>query len=521
MPQVRDKENKDWLIELMNESGYHPDPGGMCFGVANMGMQAILAEEFNPFERRFLELINMYNERDDIHRIIDMLKEEIVNPSQQLQEDAKKSLISTLNLDDKLREMRKIWSAHLLHVEKIDFGQLKKELNKKENEFLYRVFIEQQLENCKNKLGSLETEFADPENEYMAFFEGVELYQRPGLHSPLFEKGAPFKQDTLLSAPRVLSKKLEQSGGISRISCFMGGYNSDELFQYFLTLKNELTAIKKPIALILGSGDHALTVGYDPALDQWLFVNGSCEPAHIPGEHVQEIAQSVFNELSSGNQCAFVTNIYCNKSNEEEFKKRMELWEKCPKFQEIHQIDAKKAKQSGAHLLLLSALDNDPFMAKTLIKEGVNPNLVADEKGITPMLIAICCNHIDVIKELLTCPLTTDMILNIQVNSLYQFGRAAQIDEGLVSKLVNKKINSEQPIDATTIVSLSLHELAVALGHTEISNLLHQYEQNQSEKSNAAHFDFFKTEEYLSKRPQLDVSKPAASPVCSNPFDLI
>ncbi|QMT61611.1 ankyrin repeat domain-containing protein [Legionella sp. PC997] len=514
MPQVRDKENKDWLVELMNESGYHPDPGGMCFGVANMGMQAILAEEFNPLEKRFLELINIYNERDDIRRIIDMLEKEVVNPSQQLQEEAKKSLINTLNLDDKLREMRKIWSLDLLQVEQIDFGQLKRELNRKENEFLYAIFIKQQLEDCKKKLDSLETAFSNPEREYMAFFEGVEIYQRPGFHGPLFEKGAQLKQDTLLSAPRVLSKKLEQNGGISRISCFIGGYSPEELFQYFLTLKNELNGIKKPIALILGSGDHALTVGYDPALDQWLFINGSHEPERIPGAQVPEIAQSVFNAFSSGNQCAFVTNIYCNKSNEEEFKKRMAAWENHPELRSIHQINATKMKQSGSHLLLLTALDNDPVMAKSLIKEGIDPNLVSDAKGITPMLIAICCNHIDVVKELLACPLTQTMSLNIQVDSLYQFARAAQIDEGLVDELVRKKNHPNQSIDASSLVVVSLHELAAALGYTELCNLLHQYEQNQLATPNSA-IAFFKTDEYLSKKPLLNVCKPKENPGCS------
>ncbi|WP_058476838.1 ankyrin repeat domain-containing protein [Legionella steigerwaltii] len=517
---VSDEEYKDWLIELMYEAKYHPDPGGMCFGIANMGMQAILAEEFNLFEERFLELIDIYDERDEIHKVIEILKEEAINPTKQLRDDPKKTLINTLKLEEKLRELRKTWTAHLLRVEKIDFSQLKEELNKKENEFLYPIFIEQELEQCKNELGKLKTELTNPESDYLAFFEGTEIYQRLWLHSYLLEKGKQIKQDTLLSAPLALSKKLEQSGGICRIGSFIGGYNSDELFQYFSTLKKELDGIKEPIVLILGSGDHAITVGYDPTKNEWLFVNGSRKPEHIPGDNLQKVAQNIMDVFAMGNQCSFVTNIYCNKSNEEEFKKRIVAWEKQPKFQEIHRIDAKKVKQSGSHLLLLAAMENDPIIVKKLIKEGMNPNLVADENGNTPFLIAVCCNHIEVMAELLACPKKITMSLNVQVDSLYKFAREAQIYEHSIDELVKKKIGREKTIDSTTVISFSLHELATALGYTEISNLLSQYEQKEPGKTNSDNFVFFKTEEYLSSS-SMSSSKPSAEKKTAlpNPFE--
>lgn len=518
MPQERDEENKDWLIELMTETGYHPDPGGMCFGVANMGMQAILTEEFNLFEARFLKLIEIYGENIGIHKVIDILEKEAVNPTQQLQDDIKKTLITSLNLEDKLREMRKEWSEHLLNVVKIDFVHLKKELNKKENEFLYATYIEQQLSNCRNELEKLKVELTNPKNDYMAFFEGVELYQRPGLHRSLFEKATQLKQDTLLSAPLVLSKKLEQSGGVSRINAFIGAYDSDELFKYFFTLKNKLQGIKKPIVFILGSSDHAITVGYDPAENQWQFINSGREPERISGNDIQEISQRVFRAFSTGSQCVFATNVYCNKANEEDFKKRMTAWEKQPEFQEIHRVDARKAKKVGSRLLLLSALDNDPAMVKNLIKEGVNPDLVEDEEGNTPILTAVCWNHIDVLKELLACPTKITMSLNAQVNSLYKFARDAQIDESVMDELVQKKMGSSQLNNSST-VSVTLHELATVLGHTEISDLLYQYEQNQPEKTSTDNFVFFKSEEYLSKRAASDTSNPEEKPVVPNPFD--
>ncbi|KTD43093.1 ankyrin repeat domain-containing protein [Legionella parisiensis] len=519
MPQEREEENKDWLIGLMQETGYHPDPRGMCFGVANMGMQAILAEEFKLFEGRFERLIGIYGEFEGIRKVRDFLEAETVNPAQQLNDVAKKTLIATLQIEEKLREKRKEWSTHLLRVENVPFDKLRAEVNKKENEFLYAIYVKQELEKCDNALEKIKDMLTDPDNDYMAFFEGVEIYQQPGLHLPLFETGKQLKQDTLLSAPLVLSQKLEQRGGVSRIKTFIGAYSSEELFKYFSTLKNELQGIQKPIVFILGSSDHAITVGYDPALDQWLLINSGREPEHIPGNNVREISQRVYNVFSTGSQCAFVTNVYCNKANEESLKKRMTAWEQQPEFQELHKIDARKAARSGSHLLFLAALDNDPVMVKNLIKEGVNPDLVADEEGNTPILTAICYNHIDVLKELLACPAKITMSLDVQVNSLYKFARNAQLDERIMDELVKKKLGPVQPND-TSVVSVTLHELATVLGHTVISNSLEQYEkQNKSAKTSSDHCVFFKSEEYLSKGLSGDTSNPEEKPVIPDPFD--
>ena len=49
--------SQEWLIERMQALGYQPNVKGICFGIAHMAMQAILANDYDSFYRR-LQLIN-------------------------------------------------------------------------------------------------------------------------------------------------------------------------------------------------------------------------------------------------------------------------------------------------------------------------------------------------------------------------------------------------------------------------------------------------------------------------------
>lgn len=515
MPLARDEDNKDWLIELMEEAGYHPDPGGMCFGVANMGMQAILAQDFQTLSDRYDRLIEIYDKLDGYLQALEMFEAGSQMPPRELAEKNKSFLIETYNLKEELPKLRKKWSDDLLHTDKIDFRQLKVKLKEKEVTFLYDLFLQHEIKHCKEELVNLQEVLTDPEEDFLAFFEGVEVHQQPGKHSPLFEKGGPLKQNTMLTAPVTLSKKLSESGGIRRVGDrFVGSYNIDELMQYFITLKAQLNGVDKPIALIFGSGDHAITVGYDPSLKQWLFVNSGCKPERIPKDNLEEVATKVLHAFSKGTECAFTTNIYCNAANEDELTQRITAWKANPEFIKIHTIDKEKIKRSGGQLLLLAAEDDDPELTRTIIQGGLNPDNVADEEGYTPMITAICNNHIQVVKEMLAFPKRLSMSLNVELNTLYQFARNMHIDEQCIDELIRKKFDADKPIDPAAMMSLSLHELATTLGYQEICNLLELYEKEHPKKTNSNNYLFFKSEEL--KKTANDNSKIEEEPISSN-----
>jgi uncharacterized protein len=49
-------EKQDWFIERMQKLGYKPDSKGVCFGIAHMGMQAVLANDIETFDRRIKKI---------------------------------------------------------------------------------------------------------------------------------------------------------------------------------------------------------------------------------------------------------------------------------------------------------------------------------------------------------------------------------------------------------------------------------------------------------------------------------
>lgn len=49
-----------WIMECMQQLGYTSDLGGVCFGMAHMGMQAILARDLAIFDQRLQRIHNLY-----------------------------------------------------------------------------------------------------------------------------------------------------------------------------------------------------------------------------------------------------------------------------------------------------------------------------------------------------------------------------------------------------------------------------------------------------------------------------
>src|SRR3990167_612271 len=66
-------QGQEWLIECMQKLGYQADPRGVCFGVAHMGMQAILAEEVDIFDKRWKDIYSI--SPDNFLQEIESLKE--------------------------------------------------------------------------------------------------------------------------------------------------------------------------------------------------------------------------------------------------------------------------------------------------------------------------------------------------------------------------------------------------------------------------------------------------------------
>lgn len=212
-----------WFIEKMKACGYTSNAGGVCFGVANMGMQAILANDIETF-------------------------------------------------DNRIKSIATIPTNKINH--QIDKG-------------------------------------------ITAFFEGVELYQQAYLYPHLFEPvNSPSEQSTMLTAPIALSKALDEQGGIvGNFTDYYGAYHKNDISEYFNILTSIMKQASHPVVLNIGGGDHAITVGYVPSRNQWLFIDANQLPTqYTSDERVGEIAEKVLSALSKNDIAIFSTKIYGIKS---------------------------------------------------------------------------------------------------------------------------------------------------------------------------------------------------------------
>jgi len=61
-------EGQEWFIERSKSLGYKTRESGMCFGIAHMGMQAMLARDLKTFDDR-LHLIASIKKEDFANKI--------------------------------------------------------------------------------------------------------------------------------------------------------------------------------------------------------------------------------------------------------------------------------------------------------------------------------------------------------------------------------------------------------------------------------------------------------------------
>ncbi len=82
-----------------------------------------------------------------------------------------------------------------------------------------------------------------------------------------------FQQDEIKTAPLVLSQSLEKHGGIAKAYEISGIYNKNNLKKYFNMLRDTFILLKHPTAIKIVNFVHAITISYDPDLDNEIYRN--------------------------------------------------------------------------------------------------------------------------------------------------------------------------------------------------------------------------------------------------------
>jgi hypothetical protein len=217
----RKPSRKDWLINLMQALGYEANEQGVCFGIASMGLQAMLASDVASFDARIQALRNAWSELSPLFN------------TTAATEKAKEALLNQL-------------------VKRLFNFNNKQHMDKYHSPSGREGWVESDHHKAKQQIKA----------DILAFFDGIQLYQSPSLYLHLAAKAS---QDVLSNSPLVMSKALEEKGKLFRIPLSVGTYTQANLESYLDSLESQIVKdATRPFAFMICSPDHAIMLGYDP-----------------------------------------------------------------------------------------------------------------------------------------------------------------------------------------------------------------------------------------------------------------
>ena len=322
------------IIQYMKALGYESDSKGICKGLANMGMQAILAKEMPIFDERFSQLFKI-----PVNELASRIEEVQLKVKDLVQGAAESGVpLKDFNVNDLLSE---------------------------EENYLFDI---------------------------PNLFDGIELYLRAFAYEHLFEKDKNlFYQNTLVTAPLVTSQKLINEGGIAQASKFANIYNENELVTYFTSLKTAVDNTKPPfnhpISLSLGSANHGITVGYENGV--WIFIDANSMPT-IYVTDTKDIAKLVLGALSQNENACVSTEVYVAGNHQAEFAPVLAAWQQNKQYQTINKVTQEKAQRRDSYnhnLADLALVANQPQIIEQLVSSpsfGIKPT---DKFGDLPYLV--------------------------------------------------------------------------------------------------------------------------------------
>jgi hypothetical protein len=157
-------------------------------------------------------------------------------------------------------------------------------------------------EKLKQKLTTIPENNLNLLNSIQALCTRITLYQKANNYADIFNQhdlSGVQTENVKHVHPLVKSAQLEVMGGLENVVSFTGCYTVAELTVYFKTLMEFLNSFHKPAVLNLGSSNHAIMMGYEPADQSFMFYNPGTRPVTM--KDPAELAKSVISALSKRN----------------------------------------------------------------------------------------------------------------------------------------------------------------------------------------------------------------------------
>lgn len=438
------------FINKMKGLGYQIDPLGMCGGWADAGTEALVLTDRD--ENGNLIHLNAFKKR------VAMIEAYTYEKLSQKIEETKQKVVSWIK--DIKEEIEK-WPVEKIEEEFKKLKQNEPSLQEFSLEQKKEMVTQAKIEEAKqNNLTEEERIFLD----IHAFFDRVVIYQDSNhkLYPSLLEDDGERKYSSIAS-PIVGSLILSNQGNLASLGEFSGAYTCQDLRAYFKSfekvLKEENPPFDHPIALVLRSSHHIITIGYDPKRNVWTRINAGTDggqPQEVTVERLTEsfdLGNVVYN--FSTNHVAILSTQICvakdpektkNPQKIEEYQQKLNnciaRWRNQPEMREIHQVTPEKAKlldSFGASWLHLAAECSEVDTVKKLLKNGANPKQAAqhtpDEKP-TPLHFAARSCQPEILK----------MLLSYNIDKIPAFIKASASHPQLVAALSKSGFNINQKL---------------------------------------------------------------------------
>lgn len=395
------------FIELMHAFGLPHYEDGTCGGIALMAVQSFLAEELNVFDERCF-YVNNKRARSVVP----------ADSAQELANDVK-NIHATI--------------------------ALKKQLN-----------LPIQLTNEEKKLLDIES-----------FCHGTALAQGPARYPSVFSMFVP-QRDVNTIAPFVVSKRLEEQGGMVQADAWSGIYNNAELEAYLALLRKAAKSKQEKLAMTIGDINHRTALCYDPKRDTWHYIDPNELPSvSIKGSDYLTLIKHLRSGLEEQSEyIAFNTGMFGlgNKAAIESMKDTLRTL-KYDEFIHLHRITKRRAKlisQSKKNsLVLLNSMDGRADTIPALKRANANFNL-GDKDGNSALHIALLNADKSLFKSL--------MQTHANVNSKNKKGRNAlhMAASCNLLDLLDPILASIDDIDAVDKKGCTALHLAVKWGNVDV-----------------------------------------------------
>ncbi len=360
LPHRKKQVDNVGIIPLMLAQGYDPTSilGGVCSGIADLGLCAIQTQEFDP--------ASIYHFNTRMKLINDIFSDELLV----------KIFKTELKRHDLLRAAKKTFRTNQFSP--------KTEISKKIDEYVEKhlLFTEKRL------------------LEIPIFNQAVDIAQNPELHNAWTSKKlVAGYQQTKFTLPFIMPVILEKQGGIVEIGHFSGIYTQKDLtISYFKTFIAHFD-VAYPVSLRLTSRGHAITLGF--INKEWGMISHNLMINYTS----TKVAAAVVRAFSANDICSFETIGFVNKIHEQEAKAFFDNWRNTKSMQALHQVNAIKANltdSDGAYWHDVTAdIEGNVQLTQSLLIHGSFFKRYKDNKeskwdalyaGISLLLLAITEN---------------------------------------------------------------------------------------------------------------------------------